>query len=357
MGSTSSSPGSADHWLAAHSKAAQLVNLPWPERLRSVRHDRSYTEPSFIELAIGLSADIGMPPGAREEWARLAVEAALHGGSARVEELEALAWAHLGTTYRVRDNLGACRSAFVRCAAVRHRIKEPLDVAETLALEASYRWTIRELDQAAELIDEALRLAMPRADDHRIAAYQIRVGIIAADARRWGAAIESYIAALERIDPAVHPRLALIAGHDLACSTIGIGHLETAMCALLQLRNSYDQYADRKLLLCRDSLIASIAVAAGNWREAESRYHEIRQGYVQLHLASQVAFVDLELARLAAKERKWPKAALLAARAARGYAAASSPHEAAAARRLHRRAVGQSRGVGAAKLLSPKRDS
>ncbi len=105
MSSDSPSPGPADEQIAAHARAAHLVGLPWPERLRIVRADRSYSVPSFIELAVGLARDYGMPPADREEWARLGVEAARRGSSRRAGELEPLAWAVLGHALRVRGRL------------------------------------------------------------------------------------------------------------------------------------------------------------------------------------------------------------------------------------------------------------
>ncbi len=342
--SPSSSP--ADEQIAAHARAAQLVGLPWPERLRIVREDRSYSVPSFIELAIGISRDLEVRPAEREEWARLGVEAALHGSSGRVQELEPLAWANLGSTRRVRGKLRESRAAFMRCDALRQHLTNPLDLAETCALEASYWWTMLELDKAAELIGEALRLATPYAEDSVIGRYEIQAGTIASEAGELSAAITMHLSSLERIDPAAHPRLALGAGHNLASTAIRLGHLDTAMCALLRLSRSYDLLADTKLLVKREVLVAEIAKARGHWREAELLFRAQRDAFMEHQMPYEAAQIDFELAELATKTDRWATAAHLAARAARALYAAGSPHEAAAATRLLREAARRRRGSG-----------
>lgn len=140
-----------DDRLTSHAKAANLIGLPRRERLATVQNDRRYAVPSFIELALSLATDVQSPSREREDWARLAVEACRHGGSSRVEELEPLAFAHLGSTLRVRDRLKASRRAHVRSAALRYRIRAPLELAKACVLEASFWRAIHHYDHALEL--------------------------------------------------------------------------------------------------------------------------------------------------------------------------------------------------------------
>jgi len=176
-----SAPGFADERLDAHAWAADLIGLPWPERLRRVREDRAFATPSFIELSISLGRDVGLPASDRQRWAQLAVEAAMRGPRRRAEELESLAWAVLGTAYRVRGRLSAGRTAFKRCHALRQRMTNVLELADTYSHEAAYWWEIAgwslkgyrasrigrdgqmALTRGAEFINEALRLATPTA--------------------------------------------------------------------------------------------------------------------------------------------------------------------------------------------------
>jgi hypothetical protein len=134
----SSASSFADGRLAAHGWAADLAGLAWPERLRRVREDRGFASASFVELSISLGRDFGLSPLDRQRWAQLAVEAALRGTSRRAVELEPLAWAVLGTAHRVRGGLSRSRAAFLRCQALRHRISDPLEFADTCSLQAAY---------------------------------------------------------------------------------------------------------------------------------------------------------------------------------------------------------------------------
>jgi tetratricopeptide (TPR) repeat protein len=342
----SPSLNSADEQIAGHAQAAHLAGLSWPERLRIVRQDRSYSTPSFIELAIGLAKDRGMPPVEREEWAQLGVEAARHGASRRAEELEPLAWAVLGTTNRRCGRLIIARTAFSRCQALRHHLKGPRELGQTLMHEAGYWWALLELRRAAELNHEALRLARSEGDGSLIATYQIQAGGIADAAEDSSTAVTMFLSALDRVDPAAHPRLALWAGHNLAVSAIGLGHIDTAMCAILRLDHSYSLFADAKLLLQREWTLGLIAKARGHWAEAELRLRAVRDRFREQQMNHEAALLDFELARLAAKTARWPTAAHLSARAARALSAVGSPREAWAATRLFRKSVKRRRGSG-----------
>lgn len=357
MTTDSPSPSSADEQIAAHARAAHLVGLPWPDRLRIVRTDRSYAAPSFIELAIGLARDLGLPYLHRKEWARLAVEAARHGGSRRAEELEPLAWAVLGNLWRLLGDLRASRAAFLRCQPLRHRLVDPLELAETCSLESSY-WSEMgvhadglgpggraALSNAVELIDEALRLASPAAPDCVIANFEVQAGLAADRSQRWPVAMTMFLSALARLDPAENPRLALVAGHNLASTALGLGHIETARSAILRLHRLYDSSAEPALRLRREWITASIARAEGHEREAECRLQVVRDGFADYGMTYQIALVDLDLAALAAKSGRWPTTAHLAASALRAFSTAGATNAAWEATRLLREATAR-RSVG-----------
>ncbi len=213
-------------------------------------------------------------------------------------------------------------------------------------MEASYWWAILELGKAAELNHEALRLAGPYAADSVISCYETQTGVIANAAEEWPVAITMFLSALDRIDPLAHPRLALVAGHNLAKSAIGLGQLDTAMSAILRLHRSYDLLADLKAPLKREHLVAAIAEARGHWREAELRLHAVRDGFMEHQMPHEAAQIDFELAEVAAKTDRWATAAHLAASAARALTAAGSPREAAAASHLLREAALRRRDSG-----------
>jgi len=340
MTSSHSSPSTyGDERLAAHARAADLIGLAWPERLRRVREDRAFADPSFIELSISLGRDFGLPADEREGWARLAVEAALKGRSCRAEELVPLAWAVLGTAHRAQDRLSAGRAAFMRCHETRYRIADPLELSDTFWFESAYwseigMWSSRAelagrlgargreaMAKAAELIDEALLLATASGADGAICAYQTQAGLIAERAGRPSSAIMLLLSAVDRIDPAAHPRMALVAGHNLASAAIALGQLDAAMDGILRLQHQYelvyDPIAEPRVLLFRDHLLARIARAQGHLRDAEDRFYAIREGFLRHGMLLSAADIDLSLAQLAAERGCYTVAEKVAARALR----------------------------------------
>jgi len=326
MTDTSSPSGFADERLAAHAWAADLIGLPWPERLRRIREDRAFASPSFIELSISLGQDLCLSPSEREEWAQLAVEAAIRGPSRRSEELEPLAWAVLGNAQRVRGRLARSGAAFRCCHTLRYRSRLRMESAETLSLEASHWYAIacrrarrREmrhgdrrsdeaLARAAELIDEALRRATPTAADSVIGRYEIKAGMIANEARpsRWPVAMTMLLSALDRIDPATHPRLALSAADNLARTAFYSGQLDSAMEGVVRMRNLYDLVSDPGLLLHRNWLVADIAEARGEVNEAERLLHAIRDGFVANGMGLGGSLAEIEIARLSGAAGRRP---------------------------------------------------
>jgi hypothetical protein len=311
--------GFADERLAAHAWAADLIGLPWPERLRRVRDDRVFGTPSFIELGISLTNDSALSPAERQRWAQLAVAAALQGRSRRAEALESFAWAVLGNVQRVRGLLPASHASFIRCNALRHRITDPLELADTLSLEASYwlrisiwssrsRWVDRPgkhgrgaLARAAELIDEALCRATRFASDSVIGCYQTKAGLMANEARRSSEAVTLLLSALDRIDPATHPRLALAAGENLVTTATHLGRFDTAMAGILRLRATCDLVSDLRLSLLRDWLVADLAEARGDLNEAERLLHDLHDTFRKHEMPFEAALADLHIAKLAAR--------------------------------------------------------
>ena len=354
MTDASSASSFADERLAAHRWAADLAGLLWPERLRRVQEDRTFAAPSFIELSISLGRDFGFSPLDRRRWAQLAVEAAVRGRSRRAAELEPLAWAVLGTAHRVLGDLSSSGAAFRRCQALRHRIRDPLEFADSCWLQAVYCTEVaywlsiagwagemgphgrRALVTAAELIDEALRLAAPRAEPKIVGSYEITAGTIARRAGRKAVAMTMVLSAMGRIDSAAEPRLGLIAGHNAAVTAADLGHLDAAMEGLLRLQRQYDLAGDAKVCFLRERLAAGLAWAQGHLNEAEDRFRSAREQFAKHQMLLEVADANLSIARMAAAGGRSSTAERLVARASRLLFAAGSPFAAHAVTRLLR---------------------
>lgn len=194
----------------------------------------------------------------------------------------------------------------------------------------------RAILNAAELIDEALRLAMPRAKPSIVGTYEIQAGIIARTSCRKAAAMTMHLSAMNRIDPAAEPRLGVIAGHNVAVTAADLGQLDIAMYGLLRLQGQYELVAESKASLMREHLAAGIAWKQGQLSEADHRLHTLRERFAERQMFLEAASVDLSSAGLAADGGRWLIAERLVARAARALFAAGSPFAAHAVSRLLR---------------------
>jgi hypothetical protein len=193
---------------------------------------------------------------------------------------------------------------------------DPLELADTFSLEASYwsaiaiwysrsRWLSprkhgqKTIATAAELVDEALRRATPFASDFTIGLLETKAGMIATEAGHWSAATTMLLSALDRIDPARHPRLALVAGQNLARTALNCGHVDTAMAGLHRLQGTYDLVSEEDLSLRHNWLMADVAEARGDLNEAERLVHSVRDGFIKNGMPWEVSLAEVEIARLA----------------------------------------------------------
>jgi hypothetical protein len=330
--------------IGAHALAADLDGLEWPARLAAVRGHECYRTASFVELAIALARDRFTRPATAEQWARLAIEASAPATALRAAELQPLAWAVLGNARRRRGDLRGAAAAFEGCRSTRHLAADPLDLAETLSLEASYWHQVRELRLAATLLEAAIEEATPYAGAEVIARYRIKAGGVATDAERWEEALELLLAGLDALDVQRAPGLALAAGHNVVAAAIGLGLVEFASRTLSRLRSTYRRHAPAKLSLQRDWLLARLAAAWGNAGAALDLLEEVRDGYLREDLPYDAAVAELEIAATAAElGADWGEVERAAAAASRILLAAGSPQEALAGAALVDLAV-QGRG-------------
>lgn len=335
--------------LAAHRLAAGLDGRPWADRLNAVRGDASFHGTAFVELAMALARDQHSPLAEAEDWARLGVEAARHSLELRAAELEALAWAVLGNVRRRRGDLRGARVAFARCAARRGRVADPIDLAETYSLEASFLSQVRELGNAWDAVCAAHRLAQPFGQVALLARYEIKAGMIANEDGRYVEAAEILSQGLERLDVAREPGLVLIGGHNLAGALVGMGFPEPAARGLCRLRPLYERHGSAKLALQRDWIWGRIAIARGCSGEARARLEAVRDGFLRMEMPCDAAMVMVEsvIAGLGGGQE-----AEAAAAASRILATAGARRESEAAVELLRGAIARRAELGVIERLA-----
>jgi hypothetical protein len=230
-----------------------------------------------------------------------------------------------------------------------------LELADTYSLEAAFWWDIAgwshrggrasrlgrdgqvALTRAAELIDEALRLATPNATATVIGCFEVQAGNIALQAERRSVATTMYLSAVDRFDPVGYPRLALEVSHNLAKTAIDSGRLDLAESAIGRLQSRYHVVGYLKLSLQGSWLVARIARGRGQLRDAMMLLNAVRDRFMEHGMILEAADVDLEMAELASETGRCAEAAHLARRAARLLARTRDPFAAQMAAQLPRR--------------------
>ena len=157
---------------------------------------------------------------------------------------------------------------------------------------------------------------------------------------------------LERLDP-TELRWVLACRHNLALNLKRCGRLDEALQVLRETRSLYSEVGDRMILLRLFDLEGQLAREFGNPAEAERALSSACNGYIELGIPFDAAFVGLELADLYLEQGRTTEVRKLSAKLMRAFEALETPTEAMAAVALFRKAV--ERDALTATLLSDVR--
>ena len=157
---------------------------------------------------------------------------------------------------------------------------------------------------------------------------------------------------LERLDP-TELRWVLACRHNLALNLKRCGRLDEALQLLRETRNLYSEVGDRMILLRLFDLEGQLAREFGNPAEAERALSAACNGYIELCIPFDAAFVGLELADLYLEQGRTTEVRKLSSKLMRAFEALETPTEAMAAVALFRQAV--ERDALTATLLSDVR--
>lgn len=150
-------------------------------------------------------------------------------GRALVHDLAARAWVQLGQALCSTGDLTAAEAAFESAGS--HLDRGTGDTAEESRLawqEASLRIAQHRYDRAFEILDRVLQSARDEGETHLLGKALWSKGVCYARAGEPEAAIGLLEEALSQIDPAIEPRVALAAAHDLASALVEAGRTDEA---------------------------------------------------------------------------------------------------------------------------------
>lgn len=287
---------------AAAALFAELQTEPGPERAERVRTDVRFHALKLCELLQEKTREAWFSDPARAlELARLAVEIAgrldaAHYGEALVEDARALAWGHLGNSYRIASDLRSAEEALLRAGEHHQRGEDELTGAQILSFEASLRNAQGQFDEAAFLIDQAIEIYRSARDRHLEGQALIQKGTSLGYARRYKEAVRVVRQGLSRIDLLEEPRLLVMARHNLIWYLNESGHYEEALKDLEKTRNLYLSFGDRINLILVLWLEGRIYRNLDRLDEAEAALREARSGFVERGIGFDAALVSLDLA-------------------------------------------------------------
>jgi tetratricopeptide (TPR) repeat protein len=250
-------------------------------------------------------------------------------------DLEAAAWAQLGNALRVATDLRAAEEALDTAENfLVQGTGDPIGRAQLVGFMASLRADQRQYKASLALYRQARRLARRAGDAHlagRILFNEARVHAYLKDDTR---AIRDLERALRSIDPAIEPRLALVARHNLLSYLEGAGRVEEAwqgLAAVRTLAQTVGESLDRVRLTW---LEGRIAARRDDLDHAESCYSEARDTLTMHELGYDVALVSLELAKVYLRQGATAKVKRLASSLVSVFAAHDVQHEARRALRV-----------------------
>ena len=281
----------------------ELLRAPAAEREKLVRTDERFQRLKICELLESELRDLWSDdPASVVELAELAVRIAERLDSDRygeklVEDARALAWAHLGNSYRVTSDLRKAEEA-LRVAAEHHQRagEDAHTEAEILSFMASLRNSQGRFDEASDLLDRVIAIYRTGGDRHLEGRALILKGMAFGYDSRFKEAIRLIRSGLSKIDFLEEPRLMVVAQHNLIWYLNESGGHKEAQKALRKCRRLYLELGDRMHLVRLRWLEGKIARALGRLAEAEEALREARDAFVERGIGFDAALVSLDLA-------------------------------------------------------------
>ncbi|MEA2694861.1 MAG: hypothetical protein QOJ16_4248 [Acidobacteriota bacterium] len=233
--------------------------------------------------------------------ARLTAEsctAATAGSQARLADLQALAWGQLGNALRVFGRLVESRDAMD--LAERHRKSGTGDSelrARLLEQTASLRMAQRDFASAAEMLDEALDIHENLREASALASGLILRAAAAHHEGQPDRSIQLLNRAISLLDPLMDPELVLVAQRNQAESYLKVGQAQMALILHSAARHLQGG-APRALLVRMDWQEGNLLSEMGSFNLAEATLLRVRQEFSAMKLATDIAYVSVDLATL-----------------------------------------------------------
>lgn len=282
---------------------ADLLGRPASERQGMVEGEVRFHALLLCDLLCKKSrAAWFQDPASAVELAGLAVAVAErldpgHYGAMRVEDARALAWAHLGNSWRIASDLRRAEESLGR--AEEHFQRSDGDAyteAEILSFKASLRTSQCRFDEAVRLLDDVIAIYREARDKHLEGKALIMKGTAHGHAGRWGEAVRLIRKGLTLIDLVEEPRLQVSARHNLIWFLSDSGHPQEAQEDIEKTRQLYLELGEPTNLVRLRWLEGRVARELGRLDEAEAALRSARDAFLERNIGFDAARVSLDLA-------------------------------------------------------------
>jgi tetratricopeptide (TPR) repeat protein len=286
---------------------ARLAERPYAEQLREVEEDEDLHAWGLCQLLLQKSREATFSDPTRGvELANLALRVVRHLSKAYdpnwVMELRARCFAYLGNARRVLGELRSAEDAFLKAESCLARSTSGnVEIqAEILDLQSSLRRAQRRLDQALDLVDEALVLYLQAGEAHGVGKLLLQKAKILEETGALTEAIDLLRRVTDEIDPVREPQLVLYSRFNLLSCLVSAERFTEAEALLPEIRAvETAQPLDRVRLRWIEGLID---LGLGRLGPSEAAFREVQREFLERQMGFDAALVSLDLARLYAQE-------------------------------------------------------
>lgn len=281
----------------------ELLEQPAPERRSLIETQPRFQGLKLCELLQTRARQVwsGDPPAA-VELAEMAVAVAdrldtRYYGIEVVENVRALARAHLGNAHRIASDLRRSEEE-LRTAEEHYRLAgdDAYTEAQLLSFKASLRNSQGRFQEAADLLDQAIAIYREARDRHLEGKALIQKGTALGYAGKFKQAVRLVRRGLSRINLLEEPQLLVAARHNLIWYLEERGQHQEALTALEETRSLYQELGEPSHRVRLRWLEGKIFRGLGRLDEAETALREARDAFIERGIGFDAALVSLDLA-------------------------------------------------------------
>lgn len=286
-----------------------LSELTYPEQIRQIEADEELHTWGLCQLLLQKSREATFSdPAKGVELANLALRIVRHLGKAYdpnwVMDLRARCFAYLGNARRVLGELRSADDAFVKAESCLARsMSGNVEVqVEILDLKSSLRRAQRRLDEALDLLDQALVLYRKSGAVYGIGKSLLQKAKVLEESGALDEAINLLHEFSTEVDPTHEPQLAAYARFNLLSCLAWAERFTEAEELLPEIQAAFHDAAQSLDLIRLHWIEGLIHLGLGRRGPAEAAFREVQREFLGRGMGYDAALVSLDLARLYAQE-------------------------------------------------------